>query len=369
MESRVSFPFLVFDGASMNQSFSSTASPVSYSWTRRIAIAVCLVVGVIYSIRALTRPAQATSSSTQDEQQPIETVQLGQRVVGRNPLREQTQLASDIRPETWRAVRLEMDAHGVKYDLAFLRSVDWIEAAGAQVGGMIDLRMPEMGLSGPALVKAIDPCPPIEPDDGEGRSVVTGTMSHPAANLLDIAIEGEPEPLGVTTTHPMWSEDQLRFVVAGDLKIGERLQRADGTLTQITRITPHTGPPVMVHNLEVDGEHVYCVGGGGLLVHNDCENLIYRGGGTNPGNLTPRPDDDGMLSFRDSLSNPIDPVNGGPLGGRPVFGVGDKYISVDANRLPAGSVIRDNVPPGHVSVFGVSPEDLKDLANVGRLPK
>lgn len=254
----------------MNQSFSSTASPVSYSWTRRIAIAVCLVVGVIYSIRALTRPAQATSSSTQDEQQPIETVQLGQRVVGRNPLREQTQLASDIRPETWRAVRLEMDAHGVKYDLAFLRSVDWIEAAGAQVGGMIDLRMPEMGLSGPALVKAIDPCPPIEPDDGEGRSVVTGTMSHPAANLLDIAIEGEPEPLGVTTTHPMWSEDQLRFVVAGDLKIGERLQRADGTLTQITRITPHTGPPVMVHNLEIDGEHVYCVGGAGLLVHNSC---------------------------------------------------------------------------------------------------
>jgi hypothetical protein len=38
----------------------------------------------------------------------IEDVQLGQRVVGRNPLRHETQSPSDINPATWRAVRLNM---------------------------------------------------------------------------------------------------------------------------------------------------------------------------------------------------------------------------------------------------------------------
>ncbi len=50
--------------------------------------------------------------------------------------------------------------------------------------------------------------------------------------------------------------------------MGEHLQRADGTLTQVTRITPRRGPPVEVFNLEIDAEHVYHVGDGGVLVHN-----------------------------------------------------------------------------------------------------
>ena len=29
----------------------------------------------------------------------------------------------------------------------------------------------------------------------------------------------------------------------------------------------------MVFNLEVDGEHVYCVASGGLLIHNSCMSL------------------------------------------------------------------------------------------------
>jgi rhodanese-related sulfurtransferase len=72
----------------------------------------------------------------------------------------------------------------------------------------------------------------------------------------------------VTSNHPFWSADRQAFVEAGQLQVGEQLQQADGTLVQITRITPHTGPPVEVYNLEVDAEHVYHVGAGGVLVHN-----------------------------------------------------------------------------------------------------
>jgi hypothetical protein len=77
--------------------------------------------------------------------------------------------------------------------------------------------------------------------------------------------------------------------------------------------------------------------------------IIYRAGRTNPGNLIPRPSDEGMLSFRDSLSNPW-PLEAGQ---RPVFSPGDDFIAVDSNKLPIESVIFDNNPPGHVSVDGI----------------
>ena len=68
--------------------------------------------------------------------------------------------------------------------------------------------------------------------------------------------------------------------------------------------------------------------------------VIYRAGKTNPGNLTPRAVDDGVLSFRDSLSNPY------PLepGQQPVFRFGDNYFGVETSKLPAGSVMRTGPP-------------------------
>ena len=200
----------------------------------------------------------------------IEDVRMGERLVGRNPLRDQTQSPSNITPETHRSVRLEMDAYGVTYELAFTRSLDWIDQTHAVVGHEIDLVMHEMGLNGKARVIAIDPCPKIEPDDGTGRMIVTGTMKHLASNVLSLDITGQAEPLGVTDTHPIWSEDRQAFVVAGQLQRGERLRQLNGTLTQVTRITPMRGPPVNVYNLEIDGEHVYHVTTNGLLVHNAC---------------------------------------------------------------------------------------------------
>ncbi len=92
--------------------------------------------------------------------------------------------------------------------------------------------------------------------------------------------------------------------------------------------------------------------------------VIYREGTPRPGNLTPRAADDGALSFRGSLSNPIG------SSGRPVFRPGEPYIGVDPSRLPAGSVVVDNIPPGHVSVTGVSVEAfLQALVERGRFPQ
>jgi hypothetical protein len=93
--------------------------------------------------------------------------------------------------------------------------------------------------------------------------------------------------------------------------------------------------------------------------------MIYREGTPRPGNLVPRPVDKGHVSFRASLSNPY------PLlpGQRPVFRPGQDYFGIAVDRLSAGSVIYDNQPDGHVSVVGVSAEDLRNaVIERGRFP-
>jgi RHS repeat-associated protein len=89
--------------------------------------------------------------------------------------------------------------------------------------------------------------------------------------------------------------------------------------------------------------------------------IIYREGTPSPSNLTPRAVDNGNLSFRDSISNPY------PLapGQRPVFRPGEPYFGVNTSKLPSGSIINDQIPPGHVSVRG-APADTIKQAVTGR---
>jgi RHS repeat-associated protein len=90
--------------------------------------------------------------------------------------------------------------------------------------------------------------------------------------------------------------------------------------------------------------------------------MIYRAGGGSPSNLKTRAGED-AVSFRDSLSNPIESA------ARPVMRPGDPYIGVDVSMLPPGSVIRDNVPVGHVSVQA-TPEQIKGaIVERGKFPK
>jgi len=98
--------------------------------------------------------------------------------------------------------------------------------------------------------------------------------------------------------------------------------------------------------------------------------LVYRGGGKNPGNLTPRPVDQGMLSTRDSLSNPW------PLapGQKPPLPAGQPIQVIDTSKLPAGSVVPDgapngDLPAGHVSIGPNVPADVVKDAIVETIPK
>jgi len=250
---------------------------------------------------------------------PIQDIVCGQRVIANNPqLAGQDVPQLEIDPEFTRLVSLHMlKPDGRELDIDTLVSLDTllalsieqfeadVEAAGPPVllmppvsmlptsmpsesmllvdaaddvslnellvGQVIEMNLPELGADGPATITSIRPCPPIEPDDGTGRRLVTSVFRHSAANVVDLQTSGSESSIGVTTNHPFWSEDRQEFIPAGDLRPGENLRRADSTLVQVTGITPRHGPPVPVFNFEVDGEHVYSVGADGLLVHNTCK--------------------------------------------------------------------------------------------------
>ncbi|HVS72480.1 MAG TPA: hypothetical protein VHQ47_14590 [Phycisphaerae bacterium] len=87
---------------------------------------------------------------------------------------------------------------------------------------------------------------------------------------------------------------------------------------------------------------------------------IYRSGGTNPGNFRMRQGESGV-SFRDSLSNPIDAKANPPLKSGP-------YVVVDVRKLPAGTVRYDSDPRGHVTVVALPEAIRAAIVDKGKLP-
>jgi hypothetical protein len=215
--------------------------------------------------------------------QRIETIRPGQRMLGRNPLREEVERGEEPEAATWRLIRLEMrKANSRQMRAEWLRPLPWLEKQQGHVGGRVRLDLPEMGAVGWATVIAIDPCPEIEPGPG---SVVTGTFQHePDDNLVDVRVEGLEAPIGCTDNHPFWSEDRSDFVPVGKLHPGERVRAAALGAVAVVSITPHPRES-WVYNLEVQGEHVFQVSEAGVLVHNQCSGASGRQPITDPSRL------------------------------------------------------------------------------------
>ena len=222
-----------------------------------------------------TRPVTAAADSAQRPLQvkPIREIQLGERIQGRNPLREQVE---DFEPDpaTWRDIHLQMrKSAGGALTIELLRPMEWIEAYGAQPGSTVHLDLHEMGAVGDATVIAINPCPPIQTGVG---TVVTGKFVHqcaPGTGLVYLRIEGQSEPTGVTDNHPYWSVDRQDFVPVGELRVGELVETEFGA-KRVQSVEFWTGFEGLLYNLETT-EHVFRVGSVGTLVHNGCAVAPY----------------------------------------------------------------------------------------------
>lgn len=210
-------------------------------------------------------PQVREPSSTTSLGQPIHSIRVGQRTLGMNPDRDDV---DNRQPEpnelNWRQISLKLyKADGEQLDIELLRPVSWIDNHGAMPGTSISLDLAELGAQGSAEVLAVEPCPKLQPGPG---NVVIGTFAHHSScQLLNINVEGEDEPIGVTDNHSIWSETRQRYVLAGDLTVGESLLHERGPAL-IKSISPR-GQPEPVYNIEVHGENVYRVTRSGVLVH------------------------------------------------------------------------------------------------------
>jgi Holliday junction resolvase-like predicted endonuclease len=198
--------------------------------------------------------------------QPIETIRVGQRVLGTNPDRDEVEAFEEPNPMTWRTVEVEqIKPSGKRLYATLLRPLEWIEEELDPETNTIELDLPELGAEGTARVLRIGPCPPIASGPGQ---VVTATFKHePDGDLVTVKV-GNDE-IGCTANHPFWSEDRQEFVEAGQLRPGERVRTRLEEVAAVVAIKPRP-PTNWVYNLEVAGEHVYEVSPSGVLVHNGC---------------------------------------------------------------------------------------------------
>ena len=225
----------------------------------------------------------ATESTETFELVPvdIETVRLGMRGAGQNPLSWQVSNDAEPTPETHREVRFEMlKPSGKRLWMRFIWPLEQIAASGASPGKSIHFDPEEMGVHGMATCTFVGPCPDIQGGPG---NVVTGLFEHetdPGSKIYTIDLADGSSIAGVTGEHPIWSETDGDFVAAEHLRPGTMLLTRAGPVS-IESITDRTARPgERVYNLQIHGQHVYQVTASGVLVHH-----TYGPGGLSKGRI------------------------------------------------------------------------------------
>jgi hypothetical protein len=214
-------------------------------------------------------PERYASVATRSQLQvPVESVPIGARVPTKNPNRFEVDPQPEPDQATWAKVSITVErSDGGIVDAQIIRPRSWILESGLCAGRMLPLNLPELEVSGLALVTAIDDCPPIA--GGEG-SVVTARFVtrevHVVASVDVLGAGGTVETITGTTIHPVWSVDRQEWVPLSELAEGETLQGLDGLAVVLGVSLSRVTQPV--YNIEVHGEHVYQVGELGVVVHN-----------------------------------------------------------------------------------------------------
>jgi hypothetical protein len=212
----------------------------------------------------LTYPSEATSLLI-----PIEQVPLGARVPTKNPKPwEYDDSLPDPVQADWAKIAITMHRNdGGIVDAELLRPRWWIAQHSIVAGKHLPMNIEELQVKGTAMVTSIDDCPEIA--DGEG-CVVTATFKtrevHSIVRAEILGPDGSIENIEGTPIHPIWSVDRNDWVSLGELTEGTTLQCIDGMATVMSLACVTCSLPV--YNIEVHGEHVYQVGGHGVLVHN-----------------------------------------------------------------------------------------------------
>ena len=172
----------------------------------------------------------------------------------------------------------DTDWHSVTFEGVYSSSIchlalhqDWITNHGYVVDGVVNLKLPEQGISGPfriTSIKHILPQKKPESDPGEGYEwkPVTGLFIHHSDQVHNISFDNN-ETIGVTAPHPIFSTTHNDWRLAGELEVGEKVLTYHGEAT-VTKTEKKTGSEA-VYNLEIKDLHNFHVSDVGVVVHNN----------------------------------------------------------------------------------------------------
>ncbi|MFZ1749260.1 MAG: Hint domain-containing protein, partial [Saprospiraceae bacterium] len=213
----------------------------------------------------------------------------------------------EINDTDWNAVSFEGVQSTSVCHLAMHQ--DWITNHGYVVNGIVNMNLPEQGISGPFKITSIKHIlpqkkPESDPGDGYEWKPVTGLFIHHSDQVYDLTISDEGRKssdtksldsagtatnriaastttLGVTYNHPIFSTTHNDWRLAGELEVGEKVLTYNACLPNglgeatVTKTEMKAGSEA-VYNLEVKDLHNFLVGEFGVVVHNTglCDNVV-----------------------------------------------------------------------------------------------
>lgn len=197
----------------------------------------------------------------------IETIRLGQRVIGENPepFDVDPDFADPVQSATRRIVATVFKEDGTAVDVEMLRDARFVDALGLVPGSLLPLHLAELDVQGIAKVTEVTECPPIQ--QGEGQVVTARFVTRHAENRVRVTLS-DGTAIIATDVHPFWTPENRQWTPAGELLPGTVLDTLRGELT--VRSVEPLRDAAAVYNIEVNGHHVYRVADVGVLVHNTC---------------------------------------------------------------------------------------------------
>ena len=150
---------------------------------------------------------------------------------------------------------------------------DWINQKGYHEKAVVNLNLPEQGISGSFRITSIRHILPQKKPTDDDKSdnydyrPVTGIFTHVSDQIYNLEFDNGEE-LGVTFQHPIYSVTAGDWQLAGALEIGEEVLTMTGTATVIC--SERQEEREMVYNLEVKDLHNFLVCESGVVVHNSC---------------------------------------------------------------------------------------------------
>ena len=199
-------------------------------------------------------------------------------LIGKDPYTSDQQRQRDeykINDTDWNEVVFEQVNGSSTAKLALHN--DWINQKGYHEEAVVNLNLPEQGINGPFRITSIKHILPQKKPTDEDKSddfdyrPVTAIFTHVSDQVYNLEFDNG-ENLGVTFQHPIYSVTAGDWQLAGELKIGEEVLTKSGTATVVC--SERQEGSEVVYNLEIQDLHNFLVGESGVVVHNNCLNIL-----------------------------------------------------------------------------------------------